>query len=506
VTRDAAFLFCLKGNSMTPMISMHHEGAPLFAYDSQKPTKQAVLAIHAGLANHLSALRLVESIAADFRILARDLSAWLDHAGLERAAVFGTSMGSGVALRFAFDFPERCAALVLVSPVYLGAAHALTAAQRDAFANMHAFAEGAVHRDIEELLPIYDALPPPLRDRARAMASEFDPASVAATVGFLKSEVQPFDSLEDLRQITRPSLIVPGGDPQHPAHVADEYARVLPGARITSASGVKSPLEFSGRPVLDASRFRAEVAEWQTQRIQNPPSLRVCGFKSHLRYKANRAGCAESRSAQKPSAVTTAPSWDAAPSAPVVEPSAFGAPQPVAGLEGVGSVARFSQDEKTVFVSFNVDDAGVGHLVQASRSGIGASFGAFAPFTELYVGTSETHPSISADDRTIYFTIFPGLDGGPTDIYYAQRSGPDASFGAYAAVPGIDTIWDDEEPYITANGELWFASNRDDDGGDPQLYRARSTPSATASEPVGFRPTDAASTSPAERCRIRSRS
>ena len=28
----------------------------------------------------------------------------------------------------------------------------------------------------------------------------------------------------------------------------------------------------------------AEVAEWQTRRIQNPMPARVCGFESHLRY------------------------------------------------------------------------------------------------------------------------------------------------------------------------------------------------------------------------------
>ena len=29
----------------------------------------------------------------------------------------------------------------------------------------------------------------------------------------------------------------------------------------------------------------AEVAERQTQRTQNPPPLKACGFKSHLRHQ-----------------------------------------------------------------------------------------------------------------------------------------------------------------------------------------------------------------------------
>lgn len=44
---------------------------------------------------------------------ARDAIAALDHLGIERAAVYGTSMGGRIAQMLALDFPERVSALVL---------------------------------------------------------------------------------------------------------------------------------------------------------------------------------------------------------------------------------------------------------------------------------------------------------------------------------------------------------------------------------------------------------
>jgi pimeloyl-ACP methyl ester carboxylesterase len=44
----------------------------------------------------------------------------LDRLGIDRATVVGQSLGGGVAMQFAYQFPERCARLVLVSSGGLG--------------------------------------------------------------------------------------------------------------------------------------------------------------------------------------------------------------------------------------------------------------------------------------------------------------------------------------------------------------------------------------------------
>ena len=52
--------------------------------------------------------------------LASTLRDLLDHLGYDRAVLVGHSLGGGVAMQFAYQFPERCAALVLVASGGLG--------------------------------------------------------------------------------------------------------------------------------------------------------------------------------------------------------------------------------------------------------------------------------------------------------------------------------------------------------------------------------------------------
>src|SRR6185503_12394779 len=70
-----------------------------------------------------------------------------------------------------------------------------------------------------------ERLPPPIRDVAIEMMLGFDAASVATTTRFLASNAQPIDTVSELASIDAPVMIVPGIDPEHPAEVADLYAR-----------------------------------------------------------------------------------------------------------------------------------------------------------------------------------------------------------------------------------------------------------------------------------------
>ena len=54
----------------------------------------------------------------DLAYLAGDVAALLDHLGIERADVLGFSLGGGVALQFALDYPDRLGRLILVSVCY----------------------------------------------------------------------------------------------------------------------------------------------------------------------------------------------------------------------------------------------------------------------------------------------------------------------------------------------------------------------------------------------------
>lgn len=222
------------------------DGVRLFAVDSGRG--RPLILLHGGLANHLACRRFAASLSPRFRIitpdlrasgrsvhagpltwdqLADDVAALARHLGLSRAVIGGVSSGAGCAVRVALRHAELVAALVLLTPAFAGADFGLTPAQEAAMRAMDAAGSRAIAEGVEVLLPLFDALPAPIRDRARAIVEAYDPASVAATTRFLASGAQPFSTAADLEAISVPTLLVPGTDPEHPAEVSDLYRRHL---------------------------------------------------------------------------------------------------------------------------------------------------------------------------------------------------------------------------------------------------------------------------------------
>jgi 3-oxoadipate enol-lactonase len=171
-----------------------------------------------------------------FDQLADDVEALLDQIEADRAVVGGVSGGSGVALRFGLRHPSRTAGLILVNPVYGGEERGYTEQQKQTFAMMDAVASRALVEGVQVLRPLYANLPPQVREKALAMVEDFDAASVVATSRFVASGAQPFTSVEDLRGLSTPTLLVPADDAIHPAEVSDLYAAHLPNCTVAPAS------------------------------------------------------------------------------------------------------------------------------------------------------------------------------------------------------------------------------------------------------------------------------
>lgn len=228
-------------------------GTRLHAIEMGDKHGDPVVFLHGGLADHRAALLNASPLTAAYRVilpdlrgsgrsvyreelswqaLADDLLALLDHLGIESAAVGGSSMGSAVALRFALSHPERVLGLLLVSAVYPGSDRGLSQAQEAAMRAIGESGQTALEHGLDALIPLYGRLPEPIRERAVAMLRDFDAASLAATTRLLASNVQPFETITELAQISVPTLVVPGTDAEHPAEVAELYAQHLPHARL----------------------------------------------------------------------------------------------------------------------------------------------------------------------------------------------------------------------------------------------------------------------------------
>ena len=244
-------------------------GTRLFA--TQRGEGPTVVFIHGGMADHRAALYRAGALSSSYRLvtpdvrgagrscfrgelgweqLAADVAALLDHLGQDRAVVGGTSAGSSVALAFALRHPTRVEALVVASPIY---GERLTAAQRTAFDRMDRAGRRALEEGIEAILPLYDALPPSVREKAVEMARAFDTASVAATNRFLARGEAPFSDLRELSAVTSPTLVVRGSDPEHPPEIAELYAEYLPAYELAdpTADLAGTISDFLGSMAID---------------------------------------------------------------------------------------------------------------------------------------------------------------------------------------------------------------------------------------------------------------
>lgn len=184
-----------------------------------------------------------------------DVVAVLDHLGIDRAVIGGTSLGANIALEVAVVAPERVRALVIEMPVLehgLAAAGAtfvpLALALRLNLPGMRLMA--ALTRKIPRSLFMIDLMLDFVRRDPRASAAVLD--------GITFGRVAPPRALR--RRIPHPTLVIGHrGDRIHPFSDADTMARELPRARLVQA---KSIAEWRLKPArLDAEllRFLDEV-------------------------------------------------------------------------------------------------------------------------------------------------------------------------------------------------------------------------------------------------------
>ncbi len=201
--------------------------------------------------------------------------------GHDRATLVGHSLGGGIAMQFAYQFPEITERLVLVSSGGLGSevSRVLRAASLPGAELFIAATAGpgrtvgsAVARGLATigLRPNAD-----VAEVARGYASLADPerrsaflATLRAVVGTGGQRIHAGDRLYLAEGV--PVLIIWGErDPMIPVHHAEEAHQAIPGSRLEIFEGVGHlpQLEAPGRFVAVLERFLAETepAQWDTK-------------------------------------------------------------------------------------------------------------------------------------------------------------------------------------------------------------------------------------------------
>lgn len=183
-------------------------------------------------------------------LYAADLDGLLGHLGIERAVIFGVSWGGVVAIRFALDFPQRVAALVLDS----------TSSETNVAASENWYMRGELARLGEAALAGRQMKPAFEGHQTVSSAPQIPQVkpehldsyvAQSRTVASLRE--QPLTG--DLHRITAPTLVVGGGNDQVAGAAGSVIAsRLIPGARLQIIEGAghgtyrTAPDEF--RPLL----------------------------------------------------------------------------------------------------------------------------------------------------------------------------------------------------------------------------------------------------------------
>lgn len=192
--------------------------------------------------------------AYGYERLAVDLRCVLDHLGIERAALAGASMGAHTSIRFALDHPHRVSALGIITPAYEPELQRRED-REGALARWDALAQGLRSGGVEGFLGAYDISRAPEKWREtivqvirQRLAGHEHPEAVADALETVPRS-QPFGTLDDLREIAAPTLVIASrdeADPGHPLQVGQRYAETIPGARLLVEQPGSSPLAWQG--------------------------------------------------------------------------------------------------------------------------------------------------------------------------------------------------------------------------------------------------------------------
>jgi pimeloyl-ACP methyl ester carboxylesterase len=174
-------------------------------------------------------------------LFAEQLVALLDHLGLERAVVGGTSLGANVALELAVGHPERVKGLFIEMPVLDNALAAVAAIFAPVLLGLR------VGRPVAELGSRLASLVPRtnfLIDIGLDWARRRPRPTVAVLEGLLLGETAP--GRERRRLIDRPALVV--GHPRDPLHPFSDSGMLIEELRRARLVEANSIFEWRTRP------------------------------------------------------------------------------------------------------------------------------------------------------------------------------------------------------------------------------------------------------------------
>jgi hypothetical protein len=152
----------------------------------------------------------------------------------------------------------------------------------------------------------------------------------------------------------------------------------------------------------------------------------------------------------------------------------FQPPELIAGLQVSGDLwgPSLSADGLTLLFGGGLPE----DIFTATRAGPAAAFSAAKALATVNSTGNEGTPFLSADGLTLYLYQMEQTEGGPGDrnLERATRAQLTASFGAPAPLASLNTVTDEENPWVSTDElRIVFDSNRLGGEGSKDLWLAR---------------------------------
>lgn len=169
--------------------------------------------------------------AFSFRGFAADLHALIEHLGIERAIVGGSSMGAAIATRFTLDRPHMVTALALIRPAWLDRPSPEPLRLLETIGDLLEQFPAEEGRRRFESLPAFQTVREVDPLAAAAMLDLFsEPRAAERSVRLRRIPRDcPIDDWQDVKHLSMPALVV-GCEPDyvHPLSYAQAWTKRLP--------------------------------------------------------------------------------------------------------------------------------------------------------------------------------------------------------------------------------------------------------------------------------------
>lgn len=147
--------------------------------------------------------------------------------------VAGISMGAGIALRLAYEFPEKISKLILVRPAWL--TEKLIPSRQLMYDLGKEWEKNSTPQTREWLLanPLYQQMKAESEGCAKSVLGQLDrpyPSLAVQTLVGMNS-CAPIDTVEGIKSVQTPTLILGSDrDPLHPLYIAEQLGEWIPNA------------------------------------------------------------------------------------------------------------------------------------------------------------------------------------------------------------------------------------------------------------------------------------